>query len=390
MSGTLEGVRILEAASFVSGPYAAKLLCDLGAEVIKIEHPAEGDSLRSWSGRLYSPWFVAHNCGKRSLTLRLGGAEADEILTRLLPRMDVVIENFRPGVAERLGLGYERVRALAPSVVYCSISGAGQFGPYADRPFFDTLGQAISGLFDFLYDIDERGPRGPAFADTVGGMFAAYGILAALHERARTGKGQKVDTSIVEATMQLLAEPLAVYLNSGEIPDATSRRQAAQAYVFTCRDRARLAIHLSSPSKFWNAFVGVVGMPQLGDDPRFRTRPDRIRHYDLLHDILAPIFLTRTRVEWLDDLVAAQVPCAPIHALNEVLSDPQVRATSPVRLSEHPVEGPLRWIANPVHFSRSSHHVGPPPTLGENTEAILTELGYPADAICRLRTTGVT
>jgi crotonobetainyl-CoA:carnitine CoA-transferase CaiB-like acyl-CoA transferase len=388
MSGALDGIRVLEAASFVSGPCAAKLLCDLGAEVIKIEHPAQGDPLRQWDGRQYSPWFVAHNCGKRSLTLRLDNADANDILERLLPRIDVVVENFRPGVAERFGLGYERVCALAPGVIYCSISGAGQHGPYATQPFFDTIGQSLSGLLGFVSDRDDPGPRGPAFADTMGGIFAAYGVLAALHQRTRTGKGQKIETSILEATMHLLAEPFSVYLNSGELPDLASRRQAAQAHIFECRDGALLSIHLSSPSKFWDAFLRVVGLPRLADDPRFRTRPDRIRHYDALHEVLVPVFLSHSRREWLDKLVAAAVPCAPVHALNEVLSDPQVRALDPICSATHPVEGPVQWIANPIHFSTERRHARPPPSLGENTDAILAELGYARDVICRLRNDG--
>jgi crotonobetainyl-CoA:carnitine CoA-transferase CaiB-like acyl-CoA transferase len=385
MNSPLAGIRVLEAASFISGPSASRLLGDLGAEVIKIEKPGEGDPLRAWGGGLYSPWFIAHNCGKRSLTLRLGTLGANEILGRLIPQMDVLLENFRPGVADRIGIGYERMRALAPRLVYCSISGAGGSGPYVARPFFDTVGQSLSGLLGLLMSSTDPRPLGPALADTVTGLFAAYGVLAALQERHRTGNGQRVETSVLEACLSLLAEPFSVVMNSGLVPDGASRRQAAQVYVLPCADGRLLALHLSSAAKYWRALLRAIGRDDLDRDPRFATRSDRIRNYEQIRAELLLIFSSRDRAQWIEALVVADVPCAPVHGLVDALSDPQVLHLDPIRSAEHPREGPVRWIANPLHFETTPRAPAgdgrPPPRLGEDTDAVLASLGYHPDEI---------
>ncbi len=385
----LDHVRVLEVANFVSGPWAGRLLADFGADVIKVEKPGEGDPMRSWGGGRYSPWFVAHNAGKRSMTLRLGSEAASDIITRLLPTIDILIENFRPGVAAAFGLEYERLRAIAPALVYCSISGAGSIGPYATQPFFDTIGQSMSGLLSQLMSPLDPQPLGPALADTISGVFAALGIVAALHARMRTGEGQRIEASIVGSCLAMLGEPLSVMLNAGEVPDAASRRQAAQIYAFHCGDGQLVALHLSSPHKNWAALLRAIRRLDLETDPRFATREDRIRNYDDLRAELAAVFATRPRSEWLKALAIERVPSAPVNGLPEALTDPQVRELGVLRSADHPVHGTVRWIGNPVRLaSRPPRQMRPPPTLGEHTDAILGELGYNRTQIEALRSSG--
>ena len=386
----LENVRVLELANFVAGPMAGRLLADIGADVIKVEKPFDGDPMRSWGATQYSPWFVAHNVGKRSLSLRLGNDEASEIIGRLMPTVDVVIENFRPGVAETLGVGYDQLRNHAPKLVYCSISGAGSIGPYAARPFYDTIGQSLSGLLDLLMNPTDPQPFGPALADTITAVFAAYGIMSALHMRCRTGEGQRIETSMLGSCMTLLGEPLSVLLNSGEVAAAESRRQAAQVFVFRCQDRRLLAVHLSSPTKNWLALLRAIHRLDLENDPRFTTRQDRVRNYPELCDELERQFLTKLRSEWLRALTVEQVPCSPVNNVEEALTDPQVQALDVVRSGEHPVHGTVRWIANPVRWSHQQPlEMQPPPILGEHTDEILAELGYHAEHIESLRSSGI-
>jgi crotonobetainyl-CoA:carnitine CoA-transferase CaiB-like acyl-CoA transferase len=390
MVGPLKGVHVVEIANFITGPYAGQLLADLGAEVIKVEDPQGGDPFRAWGRRLYSPHFVAHNRNKRSLTLNLKHPRAMEVIDRLVRRADVLIENFRPGVADRLGIGYERVQQINPRLIYCSISGMGQSGPYAHRPAYDTVGQGLSGLLSLLLDPLDPRPIGPAFSDALTGIFATYGILGALYTRERTGEGQRVETSMLEATLGFLVEPFARYFALGEVPGPFTRPKMAQVYAFKCADGQALAIHLSSPPKFWEGLARAVGREDLINDPRFSNREARVQNYDQLRNELAAIFSTRTRDEWLHILEDADVPCTPIYTLDQVLNDPQVRHLNVEQVAEHPTEGRVRMIGYSVRFTRTQlDPPSPPPTLGEDNDAILAELGYSVEEIALLKHEGV-
>lgn len=389
MGGPLAGTRVVEVASYITGPYAGLLLADLGADVIKVEDPRTGDPFRAWGGGLYSPHFVAFNRSKRSLTLDLKEPDAVAAFLRLAGTADVVIENFRPGVADRLGISYEHLRPLNPRLVYCSISGMGSSGPYASRPSFDTVGQALSGLLSLLTDPADPQPVGPAFSDSLTGLFAAYGVLAALQARERTGAGQLVETSMLSATLGFLLEPFGIYFGHGEVPGPATRQAIAQVYAFTCADGMVLAMHLSSPPKFWEGLVTSVGRPDMLQDPRFQQREQRIKHYQAIKAELAPIFRTRDRENWLRALQAADVPCAPVYSIDEVLNDPQVRHEGLEQRVEHPVEGAVRLLGLPVklHGTPLDGSVAPP-TLGEHTHALLEELGYGPSEIERLHPRG--
>lgn len=386
MGSPLESLRVLEVANFITGPYAGQLLADLGAEVIKIEEPKAGDPFRSWGEGLYSPHYRAYNRGKQSLTLNLASEPGREILFRLIPQTDVLIENFRPGVAQRLGFGFDFVHAINRRLVYCSIAGFGESGPYSSRPAYDTVGQALSGLLSLLTDLKAPRPVGPAFSDSLTGIFACYGILAALLARERTGEGQKIEVSMLSATLGFLLEPAASFFASGEPPGPYSRPQIAQVYAFCGADGKAFAIHLSSPQKFWEGLTEAVERPNLRQDSRFRTRDDRIAHYQELQQTLADIFCTRSRRDWLDRLGKYDVPSAPIYSLQEVFEDPQVRHLGLETSYHHPAMGTVRSIAPPVTLTGTSlPPVAAPPVLGEHTEAILLRLGYNAEEIARLK-----
>ena len=390
VTGPLHGIRVLEIASFVSGPMAGRFLADLGAEVIKIEHPVHGDPMRSWRGDLYSAWFIAHNVGKRSMTLRFGTEEAAAVIDRMLPGLDVVIQNFRPGVAERFGVGNDHVRSVAPHIVYCSISGAGCTGPYADLPFYDTIGQSLSGLLSQLMDEANPQPHGPALADNFTAMFAAAGILAALLERTRTSTGQHVETSVLGASLALLAEPFSVMLNAHEVPDGASRRRAAQVFVVACGDGRLIALHLSSPSKNWEALLRAIDRRDLASDRRFSTRPERIRHYEELRQELVRTFSAEHLSVWLEALRKHRVPCAPVNTLVGALADAQIQRVASIRSARHPRHGCVRWLDTPLRsFSDQCNTPRPAPDLGEDTDVILGELGYLESQIGAMRASGV-
>jgi crotonobetainyl-CoA:carnitine CoA-transferase CaiB-like acyl-CoA transferase len=373
---------VVEVASYITGPYAGLLLADLGADVIKVEDPQAGDPFRSWGDDLYSPHFVAFNRSKRSLTLDLKQPDGLEALHRLLTEADVLIENFRPGVADRLGFGYEAVRARNPRLIYCSISGTGQTGPAAHRPTYDTVGQALSGLLSLLLNPNEPRPVGPALSDSLTGLFACYGILAALQARERSGQGQRVETSMLEATLGFLLEPFGMYFGTGQPTRPSTRQAVAQVYVFACADDLLIALHLSSPTKFWQALLSATGRQDLAQDARFQGRAERIRSYEQLYAELGPTFRARPRAEWLRLLEAADVPCAPVYSVEEVVDDPQVQHLGLVQCVAHPSQGSTRMLGFPVRFRTTPlDPSGPAPTLGEQRTAILTEAGYSPDEI---------
>jgi crotonobetainyl-CoA:carnitine CoA-transferase CaiB-like acyl-CoA transferase len=382
---------VVECSTFVTGPYATSLLANLGARVIKIESPPDGDPYRYFAPDPYFSFNFAHlNRNKESLGLDLKMPEGKEICRELLKKADVFVENFRPGAIERLGLGYDPSKTINPRLVYCSISAFGQTGPYVDKPVFDTLGQAMSGLLSLLTDPDQPKVMGMALSDYVTGLSAAYGILGALLGREKTGEGTKVETSLLQATLSFIGETAAGYLRTGAVPDRAARVKNAHAFAFVTKDKLPLAIHCSVPEKFWLALLHAIGRTDLRDDARFKDRESRRKNYGELESELAPIFALRTREEWLERLQANDVPAGPIYNIAEVLADPQTKHLRLTEEIEHPKVGKLTFVGPPVRYGNLPEKISsPPPGLGEHSEAILKELGYDDPVIKKLQTQGV-
>ncbi len=386
MNGALSGIKVVEAASYVTGPFAYQLLADMGADVVKIEEPKRGDPFRGWGERNYSATFCSLNRNKRSVALDLRAPEGREIALKLAHDADVVIENFRPGVMDKRGLGYEAVKALNPGIVYCSISGFGQTGPYRDMPGYDTIGQALSGLLSLLTDPEKPQGMGISFSDHLTGMYACYGILAALLNRSMTGEGQRVETSLLRASVSFVSETAARFFETGHVPRRAHRTRTAGVFAFVDREGLPFVLHMSSPDKFWRAMFEVVGRPEWANDPRFRDRKGRIENHDALEKTLQEIFRDGSRKEWLQRLQEKDVPAAPLSTLDEVFQDPQVRLYGFPNEIEHPKMGKVKMVGNAVDLSRTPPRIDrPPPVLGEHTEEILSSLAYDAAAIAALR-----
>jgi crotonobetainyl-CoA:carnitine CoA-transferase CaiB-like acyl-CoA transferase len=375
MTKVLEGIKVVEQGTFITGPACGMLLGDLGADVVKVEQPGSGDPFRAFKGGLYSPHYQTYNRNKRSIALDPRSADDRAVLDALIEEADVYIQNFRPGVADKLGVGAARLRALNPRLVYVSISGFGATGPAAARPAYDTVAQAASGFLKLLVNPENPRVVGPAIADALTGFYAAYGALGALVERGRTGAGRTVEVSMLEAMAHFNLDAFTHYFQAGEVMGPYSRPRVSQSYVLECADGKWIALHMSSPEKFWQGLAQAIEQPDLFDDARFATREARIENQEALIALLGSKFAERERAEWCERLERLDVPHAPMYDTSEALLDPQAVHLQLMAEAAHPVMGRFRTVRSPVSFDGArALDVRPPPTLGEHGDEIRREL----------------
>jgi crotonobetainyl-CoA:carnitine CoA-transferase CaiB-like acyl-CoA transferase len=391
MAGPLNGVRVIELTTMITGSLCGQMLADMGADSIKIEKKEGGDMFRSWRGGTYSAQFGAYNRNKRSMTLDIRSDEGREILLKLVETADVLVENFRPGVMKRLKLSVEELRARNPKLIYCSISGFGEDGPYEKRPAYDAVAQSLSGIASLFVDPETPQTTGPTISDNITGINACYGIMAALFERERGGPPRSISVNMLESSIWFLPDPFANLTQQDIQPSPTSRSEASQSHAMRCSDGKLLAVHISSQEKFWQAVTGALGVEHMRDDPRYADRMSRIAHYFDMTAEFKKAAIEHPRAYWVPRLEEADVPYAPINTLPDVFDDPQVKHLDTFFEVEHPEEGKQTFSRRAVYIdgSRDDQPMNPPPQLGEHTDEVLAELGVDAEAVTALRDKGV-
>ena len=377
--GPLDGLTVLDLTRVLSGPYCTMLLADMGARVIKIEHPERGDDTRGWGPPFVSgesTYFLSVNRNKESVTLDFKTPEGREVLDALIERADVLVENFRPGTLDRLGLGYTDVRSRNPQLVYVSISGFGQTGPRRQEPGYDAAIQAEGGLMSITGDANGPGYRlGVAIADITAGMFAAYGTSLALFARQRSNQGQLVDIGMLDSVAALLTYQAGIHFATGGIPERLGNRHPTVVPYETFEATDGEFVLAVGNDALWRKFCIVAGLEEIVADPRFATNSARVQAYDELRPLLERALRTRSRQTWIEDLTAAGVPCGDVRNIAQVLADPQLAAREMVTELEHIVAGKIRVLGIPTKLSETPGTVkNPPPALGEHTDKVLEEL----------------
>ena len=381
--GPLQGIKVVELAQIMAGPTCGMLLADMGADVIKVEKLPGGDDTRSYTEPAIageSAAFMMLNRNKRGIAVNLKTPGGLEVVKKLLADADVVTENYRKGTLEKLGLGYDVLQALNPRLIYCAVSGYGRTGPYADKGGFDLIAQGFAGIMSITGE--PGGPpakSGTSIADINAGILAALGIVSALLARATTGRGQLVETSLMEAAIHQTFWQSAIYFATGVNPGPTGSAHILTApyQAFPTRD-GWINIGGANQSN-WERIVRVIGRPELARDPRFVTNGDRMRNLAALVPILSERTQSRTSAEWVRDFEAAGVPVGPINRIGDMLADPQVRSREMVVDVEHPRAGPVKTLGTPVKFSATPTAIRrPAPLLGEHTREVLNALGYSA------------
>lgn len=408
--GALDGVRVLDLSRVLAGPWCTQTLADLGAEVIKIERPPAddhpgGDDTRAWgppflkdaagrdSGE--AAYFLGTNRNKRSVTIDIATPAGQALVRRLAAQCDVLVENFKVGDMARYGLDAPTLCACLPRLVYCSITGYGQTGPYRDRAGYDYAVQGLGGLMSITGERDGLPGGGPqkvgvAVTDLFTGLYATVAILAALRHRDATGQGQVIDMALLDTQVAMLANVGANYLMTGKAPQrqGNAHQNIVPYQVFEVAD-GHLILAVGNDAQFAR-FCDVAGCPELARDPRYARNADRVRHRDLLVPLLAARLRTRSRSQWLQSLEAAKVPCGPINDLHDVFADPQVRARGMTATVVHPQHVALELVSSPMKLSATPASLRrPPPLLGQHTDEVLQEFGVPADERAALRAAGV-
>ena len=394
MQSPLEGIKILDLSHALAGPFCSTMLADYGAQVIKIEPPGLGDIARAWGSPLpggETDYFVSLHRNKQGMVLDLKNPNGKETFLRLVEHCDVVLENYRAGALARLGLDYETARLRNPGIIYCSISGFGQDGPYRDRPALDLILQAESGMISVTGEAGGHGARaGVSIADLTAGMNAAFGIMLALRAKEKSGIGQSIDVSMMEGQLALLGTMIGNYCATGEIPGPMGTAYKALLPYQTFRTKTRdLALAVGS-EKLWKIFCPAIGCPELADDARFRTNGERNRNRAALIEKLQQVFLSRSYEEWETLLTRNGIPVGAINNLAQVVEHAQVKARGSLVEIDHPRAGKLRVVGVPVRLSATPGAIrSPSPALGEHTSAVLGELlGLAGPEIDALRAAG--
>ena len=378
----LEGIRVLDLTRALAGPFCTLMLGDNGADVIKVEMPGSGDDTRKWGPPFIgeeSAYFLSINRNKRSLTLNLRDPQAKEIFLKLAKDSDVIVENFTPGVMERFGLDYEAVKATNPNVIYCSISGFGQDGPYRSRPAYDQIMQGIGGLMSITGEPDGEPQKiGVAVTDIGAGMWAAFAIMAALHHRSQSGEGQYIDVSMMDAQIAWLTYQAGYFFANGTPPKrmGAAHPTLVPYQAFMCQDGKYINVAVGS-DRIWDRFCQGINREDLKDHPDYANNGDRVRNRGAMVSMLQEYFLTRPVADWVKDLQAVNVPCGPINDLADVFADAQVLARNMYQEMPHPTLGSIKQTGLPIKFSATPGGLDRhPPLLGEHNQEVLTSLGY--------------
>jgi len=396
MAGPLDGIRILDLTQVLFGPFATMLLSDLGAEVIKIERPGVGDIARGNGPvvRGVSTYFLSLNRGKKSVTLNLASERGAEVLLGLVKSADILVENYKPGTMEKFGLGYERIREHNPAIIYVAGSGFGQYGPYAGKPAFDIIVQAMGGIMSITGE--EGGPPvrpGVSYGDIAAGLFLCIATLAALQERHKSGEGQFVDISMMDCQVTAQENAFVRYLNTSEIPRAIGTRHPVITpfQAFQTRD-GYIAVALRGGfNDQWPLFCAAIDRVDIIDDPRFEDGWTRTRNCKALEPILTDAMKTRTTREWVEELEQAGIPCGPVNTIEQAATDPQINARDMIVEVKHPEAGKFRVVNTPFKFSRTPYKVEQAsPDLGQHTQEVLSRLlGMTHKEIKKLKDSGV-
>jgi len=394
-SGPLDGIRVLDLTRVLAGPYCTMFLGDLGAEVVKIEHPEVGDDTRVWGPPFVegeSAYFLSINRNKKSLSLDLKSDQGTELVRRLAEGADVLVENFRPGTMERFGLGEEGLRKANPRLIYASLSAFGADGPMRDWPGYDLIVQAWGGLMSITGMPDGEPTKvGVAILDIVAGLMLGKAIVAALFARERSGIGQKIETSLLEAEVACLINVGSNYLLGGEIPGRWGNAHPSIVPYQSFRTRDGFLVLGVASEGIWHRFCHAIERPELADDARFAKNPQRVEHRAELIGLLTDLFLERDTPAWITLLSNAGIPCAPVQTIDQVFSSPQVRHREMLVEVEHPAAGIIPMAGLPVKLSATPASIRiAPPLLGQHSEEILqTWLGMDGDAIAKLKSKGV-
>jgi len=392
MPQALEDVKVLDLSRVLAMPYCSMMLGDLGAEIIRVERPGVGDETRHWGppwAGEQSAYYLFTNRNKKSITVDLKKREGQEIIRRLALRSDILLENFLPGSLAEMNLGYEDIKAINPGIIYASVTGYGQYGPYRDLPGFDFIMQAQGGLMSIIGESD--GPPmkvGVAIVDITAGLFVCSAILAALHHREKSGIGQYIDIALLDAQVAWLANQASNYLISGKVPrrSGNSHPNIVPYETFKAKDGVYIALGVGNDNQ-WKKFCKLARIESLADDPRYVTNPKRVENRKELVSFLQEIFLKKTSEEWLKLLGEAEIPCGPINTIDRVFADPQILAREMLVEMEHPATGKFKLVGSPMKLSETPvQYRIPPPLLGEYTEEVLRDiLKYDQDKIFRLR-----